>query len=83
MANVPKPPSMAGLKKRIREHRAQEKSDGFVRERYCLAREDARAKAREWFQSYPKAAYWTEVESWRVTGDDRIEFTMRRLSSAD
>ncbi|WP_174801617.1 hypothetical protein [Martelella limonii] len=83
MGNVPKPPSMAALKKRIRDHRTQAASDGFVRERFCLDREDARAKAREWFQSYPKAAYWTEVESWRVVGDGRIEFTMRRLSSAD
>ncbi len=81
MANLPKPPSMDGLKKRIREHRRND--GGFVRERYCLSREEARAKAREWFDSYPKAAYWTEVESWRVLSGDRIEFTMRRLSSAD
>ncbi|AJY45980.1 hypothetical protein [Martelella endophytica] len=84
MANVPKPPSMEGLKRRIRNHRLEQaRGDGFVRERFCLTREDARAKAREWFDSYPKAAYWTEVESWRVVDDGRIEFTMRRLSTAD
>lgn len=83
MANLPKPPSMDGLRKRIRTHRLQKSEDGFVRERYVLSREDARAKAREWFASYPKAAYWTEVESWRVANDGRIDFTMRRLSSAD
>ena len=83
MANLPKPPSMDGLKQRIRAHRLQKGEDGFVRERYVLSREEARATAREWFASYPKAAYWTEVESWRVAKDGRIDFTMRRLSSAD
>ena len=29
------------------------------------------------------AAYQTEIESWRILPDDRIEFTMRRLPSAD
>ena len=29
------------------------------------------------------AAYMTEIESWRVLPGDRIEFTMRRLPSAD
>ena len=48
-----------------------------------LPREDAREKAREWFDRYPKAAYWTQVESWRVVEGDAVEFTMRRLPSAD
>ena len=43
----------------------------------------ARAKAREMFRRFPKAAYMTEIESWRVLPGDRIEFTMRRLPSAD
>jgi hypothetical protein len=43
----------------------------------------ARAKAREFFARYPKAAYMTAVESWRELPGDRIEFTMRRLPSAD
>jgi hypothetical protein len=41
------------------------------------------AKARERFARYPKAAYMTEIESWRELPDDRVEFTMRRLPSAD
>jgi hypothetical protein len=32
---------------------------------------------------FPKAAYMTEIESWRELPGDRIEFTMRRLPSAD
>ena len=53
------------------------------RETFCLPREEARAKAREWFDRFPKAAYMTEVESWRELAGDRIEFVMRRLPSAD
>lgn len=77
---------MEGLKRQISNHRARTRAAGegrFVRETFCLPRDDARAKAREWFDSFPKAAYWTEVESWRQMPDGAIEFTMRRLPSAD
>jgi hypothetical protein len=57
--------------------------DAFRRETFALPREAAREKAREMFKRFPKAAYQTEIESWRVLPDDRIEFTMRRLPSAD
>ena len=39
--------------------------------------------ARELFERFPKAAYQTEIETWRVLPGDRIEFTVRRLPSAD
>jgi hypothetical protein len=55
----------------------------WKRQSWILPREEARAKAREFLLKYPSAAYWSEVESWRVLDDDRIEFTMRRLPSAD
>jgi len=57
--------------------------DAFRRETFALPREAAREKAREMFKRFPKAAYQTEIESWRVLPDDTIEFTMRRLPSAD
>ena len=57
--------------------------DGWRRQTYRLPRPQAQATAREWFERYPKAAYMTEVESWRVLDDGLIEFTMRRLPSAD
>jgi hypothetical protein len=57
--------------------------DSFRRETFALPREAARAKAREMFVRFPKAAYMTEIESWRELPGDRIEFTMRRLPSAD
>jgi hypothetical protein len=57
--------------------------DAFRRETFALPRLAARAKAREMFQRFPKAAYMTTIESWRELPGDRIEFTMRRLPSAD
>jgi hypothetical protein len=57
--------------------------DAFRRDTFALPREAARAKAREMFDRFPKAAYQTEIESWRELPGGRIEFTMRRLPSAD
>jgi hypothetical protein len=57
--------------------------DPFRRETFALPRKKAREKAREMFRRFPKAAYMTEIESWRELPGDRIEFTMRRLPSAD
>lgn len=58
-------------------------ADGFVRETFSLPREEARQKARALLKRYPKAAYMTEVERWRELPSGAIEFTMRRLPSAD
>ncbi|MPZ56307.1 MAG: hypothetical protein GEU91_07340 [Rhizobiales bacterium] len=60
-----------------------QRRDAFRRETFALPREAARAKARELLTRYPRAAYMTEIESWRELPGDRIEFTMRRLPSAD
>jgi hypothetical protein len=57
--------------------------DSFRRETFTLPRAEARLKAREWFDLYPKAAYLTEIEFWRELDDGRIEFTMRRLPTSD
>ena len=53
------------------------------RETFTLPRQEARAKAHEWFDAFPKAAYMTEIEFWRELADGQIEFTIRRLPSAD
>ena len=55
----------------------------FVRQTYRLHRPEAREKAQQWFRDFPKAAYWTQVESWRILDDDVVEFTMCRLPTAD
>jgi hypothetical protein len=86
----------ADLARRIAARRSRERAEAFGRtqdhrsrhhswrrETFRLPRDKARETAREWFERYPKAAYLTEVESWRVLDDGRIEFTMRRLPSAD
>lgn len=61
----------------------QPSGGGFRRETFVLEREAAREKARELFARFPKPAYMTEIESWRELTDGRIEFTMRRLPTAD
>ncbi|MGX1328168.1 hypothetical protein AB7M56_002667 [Bradyrhizobium elkanii] len=40
-------------------------------------------RARDFLKRYPKAAYMSAVESWRELPGGDIEFTMRRLASAD
>ena len=57
--------------------------DGYLRESFTLPRDGARAKARDFLTRYPKAAYMSGVESWRELPGGDIEFTMRRLPSAD
>ncbi len=71
------------IARRLSEKSRASRSDGWRRETFTLPRTDARAKAREWFDRYPKAAYMTEIEFWRELEDGRIEFVMRRLPSAD
>lgn len=83
---APRRPSLDGLKKRLDRSRAEKTRmprDGFLRETFILPRSAARDKAREWFDRWPKQAYWTEIESWSERPGDVIEFTMRRLPAAD
>jgi hypothetical protein len=88
MKRMPKK-TPAELARRFAEKRTRrtagglDRADGFRRQTYLLPREEAQRTAREWFERYPKAAYMTEVESWCVLDNDFIEFTMRRLPSAD
>ena len=87
MASERKPVDVA---RRLGERRDQQaragatkRTEAWCRETFTLPREDARVTARDWFARFPKAAYMSEIESWRVLEDGRIEFTMRRLPSAD
>ena len=63
--------------------RSPKRSDSYRRVTFSLPRAAAREKAREMFRRYPRAAYMTEIESWCELPGDTIEFTMRRLPSAD
>jgi hypothetical protein len=73
----------AARRRETRQAVSLAKDDSWRRETYCLPRTQAREKAMEWFERYPKSAYMTEIEFWRELADGRIEFTIRRLPSAD
>jgi hypothetical protein len=57
--------------------------DGIMREIFRLPVEAARVKAREILNQFPQGGYSTVVEQWRQLPDGQIEFTMRRLRTAD
>lgn len=71
------------LAERMRAKRDKSADDGFVRETFTLPRDAARAKAREILQRYPVGGYATVVEGWKQLEDGQIQFTMRRLPTAD
>jgi hypothetical protein len=66
-----------------RKARRRQPDDGYLRETFTLPRDRARIAARDFLARYPKAAYMSGVESWRELPGGDIEFTMRRLPSAD
>jgi hypothetical protein len=57
--------------------------DGYLRETFTLPRPEARRKARDFLNRFPQQGYMSAVESWRELPGGEIEFTMRRLRSAD
>ncbi len=71
------------LARRMAERRRAQLADGYKRVTFTLPRPEARAKAREMLARYPREAYMTEIESWSVLPGDVIEFTVRRLPTAD
>jgi hypothetical protein len=83
MAFDRRPADIARSAAKLIANRKGARTDAFRRETFALPRAAAREKAREMLRRFPKAAYQTEIESWRELPDDRIEFTMRRLPSAD
>jgi hypothetical protein len=83
MERARKPSDLARRSAAQSAQRRRQVVDGFIRNTFVLEREDARRQAREMLDRFPKAAYMTEVESWRELSDGKIEFTMRRLPTAD
>jgi len=78
-----KPADLVERVARRRAARADASEGSWRRETFRLPREKARKKAREFFDRFPKAAYMTEIESWRELEGGDIEFVMRRLPTAD
>jgi hypothetical protein len=83
MYRVGRPKDLARRMAQSGARRRTPRQDSFRRETFSLPRQAAREKAREMFARYPAAAYMTAIESWRELPGDTIEFTMRRLPSAD
>ncbi len=83
MANRPRDLADRMAARRPAKSPARSAEDGFIRETFALPRVEARKRARDFLTAYPKAAHMTEVESWRELPNGGIEFTMRRLRSAD
>ena len=75
-----RPRDIADRSRELRDLRRLDR-DGFLRETFTLPVEDARAKARE--TAFSAGGYMTIVEKWRQLPDGKIEFTMRRLPTAD
>jgi hypothetical protein len=50
---------------------------------FTLPLDAARLKAREILNQFPRAGQMAVVENWRQLPDGQIEFTMRRLPTAD
>lgn len=65
------------------QRRRARADDGFSRETFTQQRDEARETARAFLNRWPAAAYFSAVESWRELPGGEIEFTMRRLKSAD
>ena len=76
-----RPRDLAAKMHAQRDHRKL--NDGFKRETFTLPVDAARVKAREVLDTFPVGGYGTVVEHWRKLDDGRIEFTMKRLPTAD
>jgi hypothetical protein len=73
-----KPRDLASRSQQKRDQRRLD-PDGFVRKTFTFPVNDARATLRR----YPAAGYMTIVEHWHQLPDGQIQFTMRRLPTAD
>ena len=84
---TPARPPLDGLKKRLDRSRSEQRAHAArrfpARDLRAAAHRRARTRRKEWFDRWPKQAYWTEIESWSERPGDVIEFTIRRLPAAD
>jgi hypothetical protein len=77
-----RPRDLADRSRGLRDLR-QLGDDGSLRETFMLPLNAARLKARQILDEYPAGGYMAVVENWRQLPDGQIEFTMRRLPTAD
>jgi hypothetical protein len=79
---IPRTPRDLADRMATRRHQAKT-DDGYVRETFSQPRDGARQTARAFLDRWPAAAYMSKVEAWRELPTGEIEFTMKRLRSAD
>lgn len=53
------------------------------RKSFVVPASEARAIVSAWLDRYPQARWRSEIENWRIVGDDLVQLTMRRLPQAD
>jgi hypothetical protein len=62
---------------------SKRKDETLQNEIFRLPLQAARLKARQILDEFPAGGYLAVVENWRQLPDGQIEFTMRRLPTAD
>jgi hypothetical protein len=67
----------------VRPRDLADRMSGLQPETFTLPIDAARQKAREILDQFPRAGYMAVVENWRQLPDGRIEFTTRRLPTAE
>jgi hypothetical protein len=67
----------------LSERMAGSRKLSVLQETFTLPLDDARLKAREIINRESEGAYTPIVEQWRQLPDGHIEFTMRRVRTAD
>ena len=77
------PRDLAERSSDFRDLRKLKDDDGSMRDTYTLPVSAARLKARQILNEYPTGGYVTILENWRQLPDGQIEFTIRRLPTAD
>jgi hypothetical protein len=80
---MPRTPRDLADRMAARRRRASGGDDGYVRETFSQSRDQARQTARAFLDRWPAGAYMSKVEAWRELPTGEIEFTMKRLRSAD
>jgi hypothetical protein len=78
-----RPRDIADQIRNLRDGRKVKGVEGLIGETFTLPLEQARAKVRQIVEDLPTEGLMTVVENWRQLADGRIEFTMRRLPTAN
>jgi hypothetical protein len=76
------PRSIADRSRDLRDLR-KSNADYLPHENFRLPLQEARTKARQFLNESTAGGYTTIIDNWRQLSDGQIEFTIRRLPTAD